>query len=279
MKKKKKSLLWQIDHSALARPSFLFGTMHVRDEQAFRFLDTVHYYLDQCDALATEYKVDEQPSPELATAMLLPDHQHIVHYLRPKQYQKLKAILQKAFGLNIDRYGHFKPLMIINIISEKLLQKDRPQALDLHLWQYAGDIGKTQLGIETLNEQLRILQSIPLEQQFQQLRSLGQNVRKFRRATLKNAAVYQFNDPQRIYRLVRNSSHGLRKLLLFRRNHIMAERIEKLIREQPTFCAVGAGHLSGKEGLIRLLKQRGFQLRPLPMTGLPAAKRHSGDPA
>jgi hypothetical protein len=265
MKNKKKSLLWQLDHPALARPSFLFGTMHVRDEQAFQFLHIVYHHLDHCDALATEYNVNEQASADLANVMFLPNNQQLADFFPFHQYQKLKGIVWKAFRINIDRYGRFQPLMLINIISEKLLQKDRPQALDLHLWQYAGQTGKLQVGIETLDEQLRILQAIPLDQQLQQLRNLGRKVTSFRKATLKNAAVYQYNDPQRIYQLVRRSSHGLRKLLLFRRNRIMAERIEKIVREQPTLCAVGAGHLSGKEGLIRLLKQRGFTLRPIPM--------------
>lgn len=268
MKHKKKSLLWQIDHHALARPSFLFGTMHVRDEQAFRFLPTVYYYLNRCDALATEYDVNERPSADLASAMYLPDNKLLSDYFRPKQYQKLKAILLKAFGLHLDTLAQFLPLMAINIISENLLRKDRPQALDLHLWEYAGQNGKKLLGIETLDEQLQVLQSIPLKLQLQQLRSLGSNVSKFRKATLKNAGVYQYHDPQRIYRLVRRSSHGLRKLLLFQRNHIMAERIEHIIKEQPTMCAVGAGHLSGKEGLIRLLKLQGYRLRPVKDTPL-----------
>lgn len=265
MKNKKKSLLWQLDHPALARPSFLFGTMHVRDEQAFQYLHIVYHYLDRCDALATEYNVDEPASPDLANVMLLPDHQQLSDLFPPRQYQKLKSIILKAFRINIDRYAHFQPLMLINLISEKLLQKDRPQALDLHLWQYAGQIGKKQVGIETLDEQLRILQAIPLDQQLQQLRTLGRKVTSFRKSSLKNARIYQCNDPQRIYQLVRRSSHGLRKLLLFRRNRIMAERIEKIVRQQPTLCAVGAGHLSGKEGLIRLLKIRGFTLKPIPM--------------
>lgn len=265
MKLKKKSLLWQIDHDALDRPSFLFGTMHVRDEQAFSSLPTVYHYLDQCDALATEYDITERPGPDLAFSMFLPDQHVLSDFFRPKQYQKLKAILLKAFGVDLDHFARFQPLMVINMISESLLRNDRPQALDLHLWHYAGQQGKLQMGIETLDEQLRVLQAIPLKMQIEQLRSLGRNVSKFRRATLKNAGVYQYQDPQRIYQLVRRSSHGLRKLLLFQRNRIMAERIDRIVREQSTLCAVGAGHLAGKEGVIPLLKLRGFRLRPLAM--------------
>jgi hypothetical protein len=239
--------------------------MHVRDDQAFQCLDIVYACLEQCDALATEYDLNEKPAPDLAHATLLPHDRKLADYFRPKQYLKLKSILQKAFGINIDQFARFKPLMVINVISEHLLPQDRPQALDIHLWQYAGQRGKQQLGIETLDEQLRVIQSIPIKLQLEQLRSLGRNVSKFRKMTLKNAGIYQSNDPQRIYRMVRRSSQGLRKLLLFQRNRIMAERIDGIVRRQATLCAVGAGHLSGREGLIRLLKLRGFKLRPITM--------------
>lgn len=263
MKQKKKSLLWQIEHSALARPSFLFGTMHVRDEQAFLFLDTVIACLQGCDALATEYHLETQPSSHLASSMLLPSGRKLSDYFRPKQYEKLKAIIYKAFRVHVDHYAQFLPLVLINGISEQLLQQDRPKALDLQLWEQAGLLGKSRLGIETLDEQLSTLQRIPVDYQIQLLRALARNVRRFRQATLKNTGLYQNADPQRLYRLVRNSSHGLRGLLLFDRNHIMAGRIDEIVRQQPTLCAIGAGHLSGKEGVIRLLKTRGFKMKPV----------------
>lgn len=269
MKKKKKSLLWQLEHPTSAGPSFLLGTMHVRDEQAFYFLDRAVQSLQQCEALASEYNLSEQPAPHLASVMLLPEGQLLSDFFRPSQYQKLRAILYKAFGVRVDQYARFMPLMLINIISEQLLQKDRPLALDLQLWEQAGAMGKTRLGIETLDEQLAVLQQIPLNYQIQLLRSLAGNVSRFRKAILKNTGIYQDADPQRLYQMVRRSSHGLRQLLLFQRNRIMADRIEQIVHEQPTLCAVGAGHLAGKEGLIRLLKKQGFRLSPILMTNSP----------
>jgi uncharacterized protein YbaP (TraB family) len=55
----------------------------------------------------------------------------------------------------------------------------------------------------------------------------------------------------------------MRKLLLYERNTIMAERFAEIARQESLFCAVGAGHLSGKKGLLRLLKKEGFKVRPI----------------
>jgi hypothetical protein len=263
MKKKKKSLLWQIDHPAIDRPSFLFGTMHVRDQQAFSYLDMVYSKLQQCEALAAEYDLSRQATPDLTTVMRLPPGKNLPDFFRPAQYEKLRRILLKAFRIDIHHLQYFTPLLIINLITEQLLQQDQPQALDLQLWQYAGELGKVRLGIETLEEQLAVLQQIPLDHQVKLLRNLGRNVSRFRQSVMASTDLYQDADPQELYRTVRRSTHGLRRLLLFRRNHIMAERITVLIHQQPTLCAIGAGHLAGKEGVIRLLKLQGFRLSPV----------------
>lgn len=265
MKRKKKSLLWQIDHIAEDRPSFLFGTMHVKDQQAFSVLDTVYHYLNQCEALAAEYDLSQSGDANLASVMRLPPGTTLSDLFRPKQYEKLRRIILKSFLIDIHHFQYFTPLLLINLITEQLLQQDQPQALDLHLWEYAGSQGKLRLGIETLDEQLVVLQKIPLDHQVKLLRELGRNVSNFRQSVLQTTGLYRHADPQRLYQMVRRSTHGLRHLLLFRRNHIMAGRIAVLVRQQPTFCAVGAGHLAGKQGVIRLLKLQGFRLRAVPM--------------
>jgi uncharacterized protein YbaP (TraB family) len=58
-------------------------------------------------------------------------------------------------------------------------------------------------------------------------------------------------------------SESFDKALVDTRNHIMSQRIDSIIRMQPTFVAVGALHLVGKNGLIELLKQSSFTVTPV----------------
>ena len=43
----------------------------------------------------------------------------------------------------------------------------------------------------------------------------------------------------------------------------MLTGIDSIIRKNSTFCAVGAGHLGGDEGLIQLLRKKGYKVRPV----------------
>lgn len=265
MKKKKKTLLWRIDHPRLPGSSYLFGTMHVRDRAAFAFLQHARRYLSECQALATELSLDTNISLQVSHKLLLPPGKTLADYLSPHRYDKIRTILLKAFGINADNFQHFVPIMLINVLSDSLLNKDFPRALDEELWYIAGGMGKERHGIETLEEQMNLMSRIPLPYQFAMLKSIARQVNRFRRQMQASAAMYQTGDPQLLYNAVKRSSQGLRHLILYRRNEIMAERIANIIQAQPTFCAIGAGHLGGKRGVLRLLKQQNLRLHPLPL--------------
>jgi uncharacterized protein YbaP (TraB family) len=55
---------------------------------------------------------------------------------------------------------------------------------------------------------------------------------------------------------------ALNEELIISRNKAWIPEIEELVKSQPTFIAVGAGHLAGKEGVIQLLRSSGFQVKP-----------------
>lgn len=50
---------------------------------------------------------------------------------------------------------------------------------------------------------------------------------------------------------------------LIERNKLWMEKIPALINDKPTFIAVGALHLYGKQGLIQLLREKGYTVKPV----------------
>jgi uncharacterized protein YbaP (TraB family) len=76
-------------------------------------------------------------------------------------------------------------------------------------------------------------------------------------------ADYETSDIQKIFKSAKKSTKGLRKVLLYDRNKIMAQRIAVMAKEQSIFVAIGAGHLGGQKGVLRLLKKNGLKIRPV----------------
>ena len=63
--------------------------------------------------------------------------------------------------------------------------------------------------------------------------------------------------------LVNNINPLYRRVVFDGRNRTMADSIAKVIKNNTAFFAIGAGHLTGPDGLIALLRNKGFLVRPV----------------
>ena len=257
------TLLWQISGDSLPGTSYLFGTMHVKDQKAFANIDEVYACIRSCNCYASEFDLDEMTGPDQMHLFFLPNGQTLDQLIRPKVYQKLERIFRKALGIELSQFRHQKPLIVSNIINELILSSDMPHSLDEHLWKFAKSKDRNTLGIETLAEQTSILQKIPLSEQVRGLIAMGRNFSKHRKSMLQMTEVYQRADLRQLHKAGARSAQGFKKLLLFDRNELMANRIAVLIQKDTLFCSIGAGHLGGKKGVLRLLKLKGFRVRPV----------------
>jgi hypothetical protein len=260
------SLLWEIRGDAIEHPSFLFGTMHVQDSRAFQRSQTVLEKISQCSAFAAECNLSSAMEAFDGAAMMLPAGQTLQTLIPPGKYRKLRKTLLKSVKLDIDYLKHSLPFTIINLLTSRMLDSDMPKSLDEHLWHFAEQEGKTMLGIETLAEQLAVLEKIPTHDQVKMLVDIGKNIGRYRKHLLHLAELYARGDMRQLYQSVKKSSKGLRKLMLYRRNEIMAERISELAQAHSIFVAIGAGHLYGGKGVVRLLKRKGWKVTPIPVT-------------
>ena len=257
------SLLWKLSLPASEGVSYLFGTMHIRDKRAFAGLGKVYSCIDACPVFALELDLGEEPGWGGYDFLRFPGQSSLHDFLNPRAYSRLRKSLLKAFRIDIALFSGYSPFAIVDIITAQVMSEDHPLFLDAHLWQYAEMQGKKNMGIETLEEQTGLLLRMPLEVQVKMLREIGRDTAGFRATLHRMAAVYQEGDLKNLYRLSRKSSGALRKEMLFDRNEVMARRIADLLSKENLFCAIGAGHLWGGKGVLRLLKRRGIRVVPV----------------
>lgn len=260
---KKESLLWKLEGEGLPSPSYLFGTMHVRDGRAFQQLGKVHEAIAACDGFAAEFHLEEIEPGIQADIMQLPEDQCISDLIPKKKFERYRKVLLKSTGLDLQKFDRMIPFIIVNFATESLLAQDMPEPLDQHLWNFAKNQGKSLHGIETFQEQMAVLKKITLEQQLKMLQGLCKNIGRFRQYLRRLAELYEASEVQQLYKMVKKNSKGMRALMLYRRNEVMAERIFELVQEQRLFAAIGAAHLGGGKGVLRLLKHRGIKVTPI----------------
>lgn len=261
----KNSLLWEISGGDLRGVSYLFGTMHVKDERAFSLVKEVQNFIDACETFATEFNLKEAQSGVAPDILDLPDKQKLTDFISQKKYNKLRKTFIRHFNFDIEPLQTSMPLIISNALSAQSLQSEREVSLDEYLWQYAERREKVTLGIETFAEQIAILHKIPLAYQFKALSDVAKNISKFNKQHKKLAQLYEAQNIRQLYKSTKKSIGGARHILLYNRNQIMAERIASMATEQTLFAAVGAAHLAGKKGILKLLKDGGLQVKAVPV--------------
>ena len=260
---KKESLLWKFQRPNESRTHFILGTMHVKSEEAYTPVSMSKHLMEQCQIYAGEMDLDDAMLEQIGDVFINDNEKVLQDFIGEKKYKKHKKVIQKAFGINLDEIAHYKPLVISNMISESILTKSFDLALDHFLWQYAQALGLKMKGLESATDQFEIMKAIPMDIQLKSLQSCTKNVAKFRSKVLQLSELYKDGELNKLYKKSKKSMGSLRKLMIYDRNEFMTKKLMVLADEGATFCAVGAAHLPGNKGMLRLIKSCGYKLTPL----------------
>jgi len=255
------SLLWKITGDDLGAASYLYGTIHVKDKRVFEFNDSVMAAFEKCEALALEADLNTENIILLSQRMILPGDQTLKNLFKDEEYQLVKTAVEDIIGLDISLFDRFKPVILLSLVMNYQFANDVDVSVDEYFYNKAKELDKKIIGIETIEEQLEIMDSIPYEYIIDYFRNIDQAhedieniIRLYQSARLDDLLETMQKDKSMVM---------IKKNLLTDRNIKMAERIQRMINEQSTFIAVGAGHLPGKEGIINILINEGYAVEPL----------------
>ncbi|MEQ1744150.1 MAG: TraB/GumN family protein [Saprospiraceae bacterium] len=259
----KSSLLWRVTPKRGGPVSYLFGTMHVRDLRAFMWLDLANACMEHCDIFATEFDFSDTDHAAVEAVLCLPPDQLLNTFLKPGAWKNLEFYCQKKLGTSAEAMRHQHPMTVSMALTNALLADEAARSLDETLWEHARSLGKSTTGVETFAEQLQTLKNISFQQHVKSLTWLLKNYGRQKRRLKKMLQWYQGGDLQQLYKAAKKDARGMRRVMLYERNQIMAGRFSEIAAEKSLFCAVGAGHLAGEKGMLRLLKKQDFKTVPL----------------
>ena len=256
-----KALLWSLEYPN-GNISYLFGTMHVKDELAFRFEESAILKMESCTHYYAEMDLNEASQLIKPRDYYIPNDQNLVELLGPKKFEKLNKILVKAFNFNLEPWINFYPVIICNKIAEQILNEERSQSLDAFLWTQAIRLNLNLGGVETVQEQIDCMKRLDLNHQIKVLKSVCKNVNKYKNSILGLREMYANGEILKLYKATKKSLSEFKKPLLIDRNINMTESILQKPDEK-AFFAVGAAHLAGYLGILRLLKNKGIKLKAI----------------
>jgi uncharacterized protein YbaP (TraB family) len=275
------SLLWEISGKGLTQPSYLYGTMHMVCAEDAKMSEGLKSVIKKAKQVYFELDMDnmEEMMSVLKFARMN-NGLKISDLVSPADYTRLEDYFNKnKSALPLNMMSRFKPYFITAIISEGIMGCKQKSSVEQLIMTEARQYDKEVFGLETIEFQASIFDSIPYEKQAQDLVMYIDSIDKFKQATLDLVDLYRKQDISHMDSLMEKSDPGMMQymdLLLYDRNKRWAQQIPEQMFEMPTLFAVGAGHLGGEKGVISLLKKQGFTIKPLDNTKYSTAK---GKPA
>lgn len=263
MSRLRDTLLWTLSDKVSGDfRAHLFGSMHIGNEATSLLVEALSQYVEAAEAFFAEVDLDE---PADFSGLFIPGDLSYSNFLSQAKIARANDQLTKSFGVPVPSNTRVLPFFLISQITEAILASEGNTPLDMALWQKAKEKQVSCLGIESRQFQMEILEHYSIDDQFRQLLQIVRKPEKFRK---KVNQLSQYYLDQRIHQLYRASRQGLgtfRAHVLTRRNYLMADRIDEIIQSERAVIAVGAGHLAGGTGLIHLLKQKGWSVKPEPL--------------
>lgn len=285
------SLLWRISGNNLAQPSYLFGTMHSRNPLVHELGDSIPAIFDQCKAVALEIVMDNSMTDITGMFGMMKNmrmkNNTLSDFYGEEDYRKVKKYVNKQMGvmgmlLGIEK---IKPIFLSALIEDMSILDGMDNAQELPLDMQLQKMGEQRdmklISIESMEEQLAALDKMPLQDQADMLLEQVNNAGNTDTSAQYMLNIYLANDLDELLNMYNSSkedgstSKSFEDAIVIERNYTMANRMDSIIQQQATFNAVGAMHLPGNEGVIKLLQAKGYTVTPVYNTyyGLPPNNR------
>lgn len=276
-------LLYKISGNGLTKPSYIIGTYHLAPvsfadsipglTEALAASEQVYGELDMTDLMSAENM------QKMQAGMMLPEGTKLSTLLTEEEMTRLNVVLKELMGVDMtnpmvaQQLDGLSPQALQTQLSILIYMKKHdgfnPQAtFDGYFQQVAQQQGKGVGGLETPEFQVQTLfKGMTLERQKQLLMCLVDNkeytelmaerlVKAFFAQDLVGVKAVMDEKEQNQC----DSTPEEDDQLIYSRNANWIKLMPQIMKDKPTFFAVGAGHLPGDKGVLQLLRNAGYTI-------------------
>ncbi|MEM6964323.1 MAG: TraB/GumN family protein [Bacteroidota bacterium] len=267
---KENALLWKVTGNELQTPSYVFGTIHMIGKDDFFLTDDMRKAFGETDKVVFEINMEEMNDMSILFKLMgkitMEGGKSLKDLVSAEDYK----LVEKHFndmGLPLMFLEKIKPLFLSTFASGDMapgdFQSGDLKSYEMEFMEMAQKDKKEMGGLETIEFQLSMFDSIPYEAQAEMLvdaiKGSGEGEDQFKQMV----EMYKRQDIPNLYKMIEGDTEGVAEfedLLLVGRNKNWIPIMAEMMKGKSTFFAVGAGHLGGENGVIALLRKKGYQV-------------------
>jgi uncharacterized protein len=268
LRAQEKSFLWRVnsDQNRL----YILGSIHLLKKETYPLKKSIEDAFEQTKKLVLEIDLSSANSQKIQQLMLQKsisaDGTMLHQSVSEETYQ---AVAKRAKELDIDIrvLSPFKPWVIAMMMAAIKLQQlgfEPSLGVDRHLAERARQTDKPTAGLETAEFQLDLFDRFSAKEQELLLRQSMDEMDHVERNVTAIVQAWKSGDVGAVERhlLVGMRDYPeIHRKVIDDRNQRWLPQIENLLsRGENALIVVGAAHLVGKNGIIELLKDRGYRV-------------------
>jgi uncharacterized protein YbaP (TraB family) len=263
-----RTLLWKVSEGD--KSIFLLGSIHYLRKENYPLNQAILDAFDASDRLVLE--IDLQNTPAGAAQRLTlekavyRDGSNLAQNVSQETYQ-LASKRAAELGIDMQVVQPMKPWFVAMTMLAVKLQRmglDPKLGVDHHLAERAKRDGKPTSGLETLEFQLGIFDQLSKREQELMLRETAGELERIDKNVKDIVESWLKGDGERLAALLLAGMRQypeLQQKLVIERNRRWLDQIAKLVEQgNNAMVVVGAAHLVGQEGIVDMLKARGFSV-------------------
>jgi len=267
-------LVWKISGNGIQKPSYILGTHH---GCPFTYCDSIPGLMkafDKVDNIIGEINMIEfaEMSPErmqkMQAMMMMPADTSLLSLFSTEEAAKVNEWLGKKMGASLEMLSVMKPMTIMVTVQNKEMMEVIPEiatmtTIDKYMQTLGQRKGKTIGELETADYQMELLYGNSLEEQADALlEMIGRRNSKELMHQLTDA--YKSQNLDTLWEIFQEQMTGYEYDAIVKvRNLNWEKQMKELLPKQSTLFVVGAGHLPGEYGMINLLREAGYKVKPV----------------
>ena len=265
------SVLWEITGNGLKTTSYLFGSLKFIGEKEFRIPKEVSDRIIASKVFAIEDQVDHHAQHELNSALHFAKGQSLATQLTADEYKKVTDFFEREFKIDKkdfeSKYAKIKPLAL-SILMTRLSLNEKVKFYDIELLLFAKKNKLTPFSLESIDREAQALNAYPIYNQTKALLHSIDNFETQKSEFKKMMNTYPHESLEEIFEFtlhpVENNPIFIEEFYT-KRNQEWLPKLEKMMKESKSFISVGVAHLEGSQGLLSLLKSKGYSLTAIPV--------------
>ena len=260
------TLLWEISGRDLKQTSYMFGTFHILCKDDIQFSTNLQTALKASQQVYFEMDLDDPKNTLGGMFFMNMKDKTLSDLYSADELQKVSTFFKDSLKMNLSFFNKMKPMMLSALLYPRMMPCKTPSGVEMELITIAKKEKKDILGFETIEFQSSIFDRSPYSVQAKDLLKSIDSMSKYKVYFNNMVLTYKNQQTDSLVAIVNDKTFNdgeNNDALLKNRNQNWVKQLETILPKNNIFMGVGAAHLFGEDGLIYLLRQKGYTVKPI----------------